>query len=69
MDDTAPEPVRTWRPVNNGAGKRIWFLIADDETLPVGQRYHYDRRGWLIRYASHATASKAAARLNAAQGT
>lgn len=53
---------RDWRPANNGTGKRMWFLIAADESLPVAERYLFDRRGRLIRYSSYAGAARAAER-------
>jgi hypothetical protein len=58
-----------WRPANNGTGKRIWFLLRDgcetDQSIPLADRYHYGRNGNLVRYASQATAQRAADRLNA----
>jgi hypothetical protein len=56
--------MNTWRAANNGNGKRMWFLIRTDESVPVSERYHYNGRGDLIRYASYKTAQYAADNLN-----
>lgn len=53
-----------WEPGVNGAGKRPWFLIRRDETIPIPLRYHYNANGYLIKYASHQSAQRAADRLN-----
>lgn len=52
-----------WRPANNGTGKRIWLLIKPD-SVPLAERYHNNSQGFLIRYASYATALAAAKKLN-----
>jgi len=54
-----------WQPANNGAGKRIWFLYREGESLSYDQRYHYATDGRLVRYASYDSAKRAADRLNA----
>jgi hypothetical protein len=54
-----------WRPANNGTGRRIWFLYRDHPE--VHERCHWSRNGRLIRYASAASAQRAANRLNAGQ--
>jgi hypothetical protein len=51
-----------WRPANNGAGKRIWFLYRD--APKVGDRYHLNSNGQLVRYASMQGAQRAADLLN-----
>lgn len=56
-----------WEPFNNGGGKRMWF-VARAETFPIEDRYHYDSKGVLIRYASMAGAQKAADKLNKKEG-
>ena len=53
---------------NNGAGKRIWFLIKD-ESVPIPHRYYLNARGDLIRYASMQSAQRAANRLNTPCGS
>lgn len=55
----------TWRPANNGAGARIWFVCTDAASAAEVQ-YHWSVRGDLIRYKSHASAARAAERLNRA---
>lgn len=52
-----------WYPANHGTGKRIWFLYR--EHPEVHERYQWSKNGRLIRYASMATAQRAADRLNA----
>jgi hypothetical protein len=52
-----------WSPASNGAGKRRWFLYRD-ESVPVGERYYFDKRGYLVRYVSYETAQRAADKLN-----
>lgn len=59
---TAALSVGPWRPANNGIGKRIWFLHRD--AAEISDRYYWDSRGYLIRYATYETATKAAERLN-----
>jgi hypothetical protein len=54
-----------WRPAVNGGGKFPWFLIWSDESVPVSERYHYNGKGNLVRFASHETAQRAADKLNA----
>ena len=54
-----------WRTANNGSGKRRWFLIWSDESVPVSDRYYFAANGNLVRYVSHQSAQKAADRLNA----
>lgn len=44
-----------WEPKNNGSGKRIWFLFCETGKT-MEERYHYNKRGNLVRYASHETA-------------
>jgi hypothetical protein len=60
-----------WSPANNGAGKRIWFLArghgAEFDRVPVEARYHCGADGSLVRYASMASAQRAADTLNAAE--
>ena len=53
-----------WRPANNGTGKRMWFLIREDQSVPVSERYHYGKNGRLVRFASMGNAQRAADRLN-----
>ena len=60
-----------WRPASDGAGKRPWFLTRyegnDGQSVPLEDRYHFDSRGVLIRYASMDSAQRAAGKLNAAE--
>jgi hypothetical protein len=56
-----------WRPANNGAGKRRWFLIRDDSSIPVRERYHFGSDGRLVRYASPESARRAADRMNSGE--
>jgi hypothetical protein len=60
-----------WRPDHDGAGKRVWFLTRysgeDDQSVPLEDRYRFDSRGVLIRYASMTAAQRAADKLNAAE--
>jgi hypothetical protein len=62
-----------WRTACNGGGKRIWFLIRgsglESDRIPVRDRYRYNSRGDLIRYASRETALRAATRLNNAEAS
>jgi hypothetical protein len=64
-----------WRPACNGShgGKRIWFLCrfprGGGGDVPVADRYHYDARNKLVRYASQDAAQRAADKLNAADRT
>lgn len=51
-----------WEPASNGARARRWFLYRDAER--VRDRYHFAAGGRLIRYASYASATKAADKLN-----
>lgn len=57
-----------WRPANNGAGKRTWFLVrgygSESDRIPISERYYYNKRDDLIRYATMESAQKAADRLN-----
>jgi hypothetical protein len=57
-----------WETACNGGGKRIWFLIRK-YAAPIEVRYHYNRRGDLIRYANHETAGLAADKLNRQEAT
>lgn len=56
-----------WEPGVNGAGKRPWFLIRRDETIPVPLRYYFDKRGYLVKYTSYNNAMRAADKLNHAE--
>jgi hypothetical protein len=56
--------ISPWEPVNNGAGKRTWFLTRRDESIPITGRFHFSSRGSLVRYASGETAQRAADKLN-----
>jgi hypothetical protein len=60
-----PEMYAYWRPAVNGGGKRAWFLIWSDESVPVSERYYYGPTGNLVRFASCENAQKAADKLNA----
>jgi hypothetical protein len=56
-----------WKPYNNGAGKRPWFLARsgpDSDSIPLEDRYHYNAAGNLVRYASIESAQRAADKLN-----
>jgi hypothetical protein len=64
MTQGASTAQASWQPANNGAGKRRWFLIREDENLPVSERYYYDAGGKLARYASCEAAQAAADKLN-----
>jgi hypothetical protein len=61
-----------WTPANNGAGKRSWFLIRGRglvaDRIPVADRYRFNSKGDLIRYASYESAQRAADTLNAQEG-
>jgi hypothetical protein len=59
---TGPQP-RDWRPASNGVGPKQWFLIRD-EAVPLGERYHEDGNGNLIRYPTMEAAQQAAKGLN-----
>lgn len=59
--------ISPWEPGVNGAGKRPWFLIRRDETIPVPLRYYYNSNGYLVKYASYNNAMRAADRLNHAE--
>jgi hypothetical protein len=50
-----------WEARSNGAGKRHWFLSRE---TAEGTEYHWSANGWLVRYASYATACRAASKLN-----
>jgi hypothetical protein len=54
-----------WRPANNGEGKFIYFLVKDDDSLPVDERLHFNAQGRVVRYKSMESAQKAADKLNA----
>lgn len=55
-----------WRPANNGAGKRPWFVVRGNGG-PAADCYQWTKSGNLIRYGSCEAAMRAAARLNAAE--
>jgi hypothetical protein len=52
-----------WKAAVNGAGNRPWFVMHHED-----RRYHQDRRGNLVRYASHEAAERKAVELNRLQG-
>jgi hypothetical protein len=52
-----------WIPANNGGGKRMWFVMRG-ESVPIALRYHFDKNGRLVRYASCEAAQRAADKLN-----
>jgi hypothetical protein len=56
------EVATAWRPANNGAGRRIWFVYRD--APKVEDRYHLSGSGQLVRYASIESAQRAADLLN-----
>jgi hypothetical protein len=50
-------------PKNNGSGKRIWFLFCETgKTLE--ERYHCNKRGYLVRCGSKESAQRKADKLN-----
>ena len=55
-----------WYPANNGSGPRMWFLYRD--AREVEDRYHWSKGDNLVRYASFASARRAADRLNRLAG-
>lgn len=61
MDTTEGPQLPPWQPANHGSGKRIWFLYRGDD-VPFRHRWHCDKRGDLIRYASFRSAQQAAGR-------
>ena len=73
MTSTAERKLPHWQPANNGAGKRRWFLIRgsgiESDRIPVRDRYHFNARGDLIRYASFQSAQRAAGQLNGDKAT
>jgi hypothetical protein len=51
-----------WRPANNGTGARIWFIYR--EVPAVHDRYGWDKRGRLRRFATYQAAERAATKAN-----
>ncbi len=59
----AAESMPPWRPANNGAGERPYFLYRGD-SVPWIDRWYFNTAGDLVRYKNHKTAQRAADRLN-----
>ena len=58
-----------WKAANNGAGKRIWFVMHEERVragkgFSYEQMYHCDKKGKDIRYSSYKTANQKAKELN-----
>ena len=58
-----------WKAANNGAGKRIWFVMHEERVragkgFSYEQMYHCDKKGKVIRYSSYKTANQKAKELN-----